>query len=159
MEPGYNDYLQVGDVIRSYKFAFGFYDFARKTLWIDGKTKKDIVRFKVDEQERLQKAAETGVIPPEYREEDFGSYDKNRESAEFVVEEARMSGGGMAQSLDEYPDGWLVTARRLKTDGTYDPLGEVINFYTTGFFTTMVKRNQITVIRKMQKKPIKIEFV
>ena len=55
----------------------------------------------------------------------------------FVVEEARMSGGGTAQGGDVYPDAWHVKARalRIKRSGSkdtsrfqYNPKAKLIEF-------------------------------
>ena len=36
-----------------------------------------------------------------------------RKRGQFIVEEAEMTGGGLAQNNDVYPDAWHVKARRL----------------------------------------------
>jgi len=55
----------------------------------------------------------------------------------FVVEEAKMTGGGSAQGGDVYPDAWHVKARKLtntqynpKTNGfgLYNPKAKLIEF-------------------------------
>ena len=70
--------------------------------------------------------------------------DKTRGRARFVVEATEMTGGGTGHGPgDVYPDGWHVTARRLRDDGAYDPDGEVIRFYQTGCFNCMVEAPSI----------------
>lgn len=61
----------------------------------------------------------------------------------FVVEEARMDGGG-GSVYDRFPDGWHATARALKRDGTYNPRGRIIDFYQSGSFTNM--RPEVKVV-------------
>ena len=104
----------------------------------------------VKEEERVKIAAQTGTIPPKEIKKDISAYDESRGKAEFVVEEARMEGGGHAGHSpgDIYPPGWRITARRLNNNGTYNPDGEIIKFYMTGCFTCMVE--QVEIVRKMK---------
>jgi len=118
------DFLEVGDVIKSRKFAFGDSDEEdneeEKIIFVDGETKED--------------------------------YDQSRGQAKFVVEEAQMEGGGTGMGPgDVYPDGWAVYARRLHDDGTYDPKGEVIMFYMSGCFNNMVYMEDIEIVGKMKR--------
>jgi hypothetical protein len=48
-------------------------------------------------------------------------------SGKWVVEDAKMTGGGYCHN-DYYPDAWHVTARRLNEDGTYNPNGDSVGF-------------------------------
>lgn len=78
-----------------------------------------------------------------------GLPDPSRNGARFVVEEANMAGGGTAMgSQDIYYGGWHIIARRLR-DGVYDPAGEVIDFYQSGDFSTMI--DNILVVGKLTK--------
>jgi hypothetical protein len=49
----------------------------------------------------------------------------------YVVEQA-IEKGGFSDTRDSYPDSWHVRARRLNTDGTYDPEGPMISFVQAG---------------------------
>lgn len=71
----------------------------------------------------------------------------------WVVEDARMGGGGTGHGPhDIYPDGWQVTVRRLKR-GKYDPKGDTIRFYQSGCFTAecMITPAEIDLTKKMKK--------
>lgn len=67
---------------------------------------------------------------------------------QFVVEEARMTGGGTAQGSDVYPDAWHVEARSLSTERTdaitgsschYDLKARPIKFTQhTNCYTTVI---------------------
>lgn len=46
----------------------------------------------------------------------------------WVVEEAKMTGGGIAMFNDPYPDAWHVTARRLLASKQYSPYTPDITF-------------------------------
>lgn len=64
--------------------------------------------------------------------------DAKRPGKRYVVEDTRHAGGGTGHGPhDVYPDGWEITARRLKDDGSYDPDGEVVRFYQSGSFNCM----------------------
>lgn len=143
----------VGDIITSSKFAYGYYERENKKLiTIDGRTTKHPVTFYVSEDERLALAAKSGKVPPKTRTVELGAHDVSRAKAKFVVEAANMQGGGSTGHGpgDVYPDGWHVRARRLDNNGTYDPNGEVIQFYMSGCFTCMVEPKDVQVVGKMQ---------
>jgi len=68
---------------------------------------------------------------------------------EYVVEDARMTGGGTGHGAhDVYPDGWQVRARRLD-NGNYDPKGRLRTFYMSGCFNGMIR--EVEVVRKLTK--------
>lgn len=144
--------LNIGDIIISEKFAFGYYDSEdRKLITIDGTTTKHPVTFYVNEEERIATAAKSGKVPSKTRTVDLGAYDQSRRKAKFVVESANMQGGGTGHGPgDVYPDGWHVQARRLNNNGTYDPKGEVIRFYMSGCFTCIIDKSDVKVVGKMQ---------
>ncbi len=50
-----------------------------------------------------------------------------RRTGTFVVEEAKMTGGGRAHANDVYPDSWHVEARKL-TNTKYNPKAKLIEF-------------------------------
>lgn len=158
----------VGDVIMSPKFAYGYYgydeDFKhvdKKRITIDGNpTEKHQIRVGINEDERVTMAAETGKIPPKKRILDYGACDPSRATAKFVVESAAMGGGGTGHGAhDVYGDGWHIRARRLNKDGSFDPNGEVIGFYMTGSFTCMVEAKDIKVVSKMKMIKTQTKFV
>lgn len=69
----------------------------------------------------------------------------------FVVVEAKLTGGGTGHGKhDIYPDGWEITAKRLKEDGSYDSDSEEIKFFQSGSFAHLVNVN-IPVLRTMKK--------
>lgn len=73
-------------------------------------------------------------------------------SLKYVVEEARMDGGGTGHgSHDFYPDGWRVTSRQLDGD-TYNPANPTISFYMTGCFTHLVLPEDIQIVARMTRK-------
>ena len=121
---------QVGDVLRCAAFAFGCYDSARDRVFIIGEPQDHRVQEFIPEDERVAIAAMIGKTPPKTRVLDYGADDPTRAAARFVVTDARMAGGGKAHN-DVIPDGWRVRAQRLRADGSYDPLAEEIEFYTT----------------------------
>lgn len=143
----------MGDVISSPKFAYGYYEDreAQKPVAVDGKTIRHTVTYFVDEEERVAQSAKSGEILPKEIIEDQGAYDPSRATAKFVVEAANMQGGGSGNGPgDDYPDGWHVRARRLNEDGSYNPKGEAIHFYMSGFFLGMVEPKDVQIVGKMQ---------
>lgn len=75
---------------------------------------------------------------------------------EFVVEEARMTGGGSAQAGDVYPDAWQVKARKLTgsvyqlTKVKYNPKATLIEFTQhTNCYNTVI--DGVEQIGKMEK--------
>ncbi len=74
-----------------------------------------------------------------------GKGESSRGGAWYVVEEAS------EQVIESLGRSWRVEARRLKSDGTYDPQGERISFYQDdGIYSwNMVRRSQINLIGKM----------
>lgn len=142
---------QVGDVIVSPKFAYGFYyEKEDKTAHVDGRTTTRIVRNIFTEEERLQMTKETGNIPPKYRDEELGAYDSSRTAAKFVVEEARYTkGGNIHNNADSsFPSGWYVQARRLAEDDKYNPNGEIIEFVMRW---DGIDTEDVQVVGKMKK--------
>lgn len=67
---------------------------------------------------------------------------------EYVVETAHLTGGGTGHGPhDVYPDGWHISARKLK-NGKYDPEGMIALFYQSGCFTAM--NVNVPVIKTMK---------
>lgn len=143
-----NPLPNVGDVITSPKFAFGYYTNKDKEyVTVDGETESYPMQYRMDEEERVALAAKTGKIPPRNYVVELGAYDLTRASAKFVVEMAKMDGGDRDQC---YPDGWHIKARRLNQDGKYNKTGEVIDFYMSGSFTCIVLPENVKIASKMQ---------
>jgi hypothetical protein len=68
----------------------------------------------------------------------------------YVVEHAAMEGGGTGHGAhDIYPDGWHIRARKLKADGSYNPMGVEIEFYQSGAFT--VVNEKVPVVGKLHR--------
>ncbi len=68
----------------------------------------------------------------------------------FIVEEAKMAGGGTGHGPhDVYPDGWQITARQLFKNGNYNPKGAQILFYQSGAFNCMA--TDVPTVGKMQR--------
>ena len=70
---------------------------------------------------------------------------------EYVVIHTEVSGGGnqgTPSGSEHYPDGHLVKAKKLLTDGTFDEEGIEISFYQSGSFTAM--NPSVPVVRKMK---------
>lgn len=144
---------EAGDVITSQKFAYGYYECENRTgiITIDGKTTTLPRQIPVSEETRVAMAARTHAIPPKHIGIDLGAYDADRGRAYFIVEEARLSGGGDDGRGCNYPDGWHITARRLTPGSSYDPEGEVIQFYMTGDFCCKVMLSDVRIAGKMKK--------
>ena len=69
---------------------------------------------------------------------------------EFVVEEARMTGGGTAQAGDIYPDAWHVYARKLDND-VYKPATKLVEFtqHTNCYNTVVDGVKQVGQMKKI----------
>lgn len=80
----------------------------------------------------------------------------NNEKARYVVERTSLTGGGTGgMPGDIYPNGWNVLARQLSPHDTYNPLGQLIEFYQSGFFICQVKDLEAVGKMKMTFKKIK----
>ncbi len=153
-----NEGAQVGDIIKSSKFAFGYYDYEDNA---DGTLSLLKTKITVDGRTTLQKIGYAGVCPTckrssfgsnlEHMQEiEVGAYDESRGEALFVVVTACLDGGGEGHGPgDTYPDGWHIKARRLNDDGTYNSNGEWIDFYQSGCFTNLIR--EIEIVGKMKQ--------
>ena len=144
------DHAEIGDVIKSDTFTCGEY----QTEWVKGcltllttapirvggSSNPRIVNF----TEKQTQGDWKREIP---RTLDTQAFDLTRKDAEFLVEDARLQGGSGPHARDVYPDGWHVTARRLNDDGSYNPDGEVIQFYQSGCFTHTIGEVTVTARR------------
>lgn len=142
----------LGDIIKSEKFAYGYYDgrfnekgyiFPIKNLiTVDGETKEYPMKFR--------KPGTPWDKEAEYETVELSAYDESRSSARFVVERAELDGGGTGHGPhDIFPDGWYIKARRLNDDGTYNPNGELIQFYQSGCFTGLIP--EVELVGKMKQ--------
>lgn len=97
--------LDIGDVLRSPRFAHGFYrGLDREVIWI-------------------------GLSPAQ--DPDLTMDDPSRGTAEFVVEETvQEPRSGSHNAI--YKGGLKILLRRLHSNGTYNPNGERIAFYVSG---------------------------
>ena len=121
--------IEVGDVLVSPAFAYGYHNGNKTFVTVDGKTKHSVVTYY-----------------PKGTSEDLGAYDPSRGEAKFVVVRAVLQGGqecGGMSGHDRYPDGLHVMARRLTTKGKYDENGELIVFYASGCFTNLIPMKKI----------------
>lgn len=69
---------------------------------------------------------------------------------DYIVVETRFDGGGNAGN-DTYPDGHRVIAQRLSKEGAYDPDGDIVDFYQSGYFDCLVPFEKTPVIRTLKK--------
>lgn len=158
---GKQELPQVGDVLVSRRFVGMVFQYDIPPRWfpmpvgqMSARQRKafDIRTRRLSEDERVRMAAASGKIPPETVEEIIGERVTDR-AARFVVEEAKMDGGGTGHGPhDVYPDGWHVVARLLNADGTYNPGGPKISFYMTGCFIGMVKPEEIDIVARMGRR-------
>ena len=70
----------------------------------------------------------------------------------WVVEQARMTGGGTAMFNDYYPDAWHVWARKLNKNKEYNPKATGIEFtQNTNCYNTVIdgveKIGKMTTVR------------
>ena len=146
-----SQFPQVGDVIMSPSFAFGYRDVCghRAIITVDGKTTTNPVSVRLSESEWLQIAAQTGKVPAAEKTVNCGAHDSSRGTAKFVVENANLQGG---DTKEGYPDGWHVQARRLNPDDSYDPNGEVIQFYMSGCFIGVIPPKHVQIVGKKTRK-------
>lgn len=148
-----NNLPNIGDIITSPKFAYGYYQSEKKRrVLIDGITTSRKVTATFSEEQRVIAAAKTGEIPPKAKVVELGAHDPTRATAKFVVERAVMEGGS-DHWRDSYPDGWHVTARRLNEDDSYDENNEVIDFFMSGCFCNMITPENIKIVSKTQVLP------
>ncbi len=133
--------VQIGDVVKSREFSFG--GTFRDGVLPVGFSREEHVRDELTGQWH-----NTGRLLPSM---DCRVQDESRAGAEYVVIRTNMQGGRFGYGPSEVypPDGWNVRAQRLAADGTFDPQGEVIEFYQSGAFTNMAR--DLEVVRKMKQ--------
>ncbi|TRZ42337.1 hypothetical protein D4S03_12370 [bacterium] len=140
-----------GDVITSKRFQFGYLNYDGKPpIQVGQGSPEHIVGRSLTDDEIVAEIKGTGSMPPKWKNFDYGVPDESRGTAEFVVIENDMQGGGTAMGYDVYPDdGWHIVAKRLDKDGQWDPDGEEIAFYMTGYFIDMIPPEEVTIVRHM----------
>jgi hypothetical protein len=80
---------------------------------------------------------------------DKQQFDTSEYIGDYVVVSTALTGGGTGHGPhDVYPDGWYVTAKKLKGE-KYDSKGKEISFYQSGCFS--VTNKDVHVVRKMQE--------
>lgn len=134
--------LQIGDVVKApqgWAFAVGRSGPIRPLQVSDDATEEWIVRDV------------SGNPLSEYNH-----HDPTRVGSLFVVEEARLAGGGTPGDYDWdfQSHGWQVIACRLAPDGSYDPEGERIEFYQSDGF---LYRSSPEVVGKMRRTFVPVE--
>jgi len=143
-----------GDVITSTKFRYGRLNYDGKPpIQVGQDSPNHIVSRYLTEDEMVKIAKIVGGKPERPMSIDYGVPDHSRATAEFVVVDGRMEGGGSCgtpMGHDDYPDGWHIVAKRLNKDGKWNPNGEVIAFYMTGCFIDMIPPEEVTVVRHME---------
>ena len=135
-----------GDIIRAEAFAFGTYalplDLETRTFTID---KQHIT---VDGKTRNHPVEAGGRVV------ELGAYDSSRGKALFLVERAESEGGQKGTRMnnyDFYPNGWHVFARRLNSNGTYNPKNERIEFYQHECFNYFIPEVEFVGIFKKDR--------
>lgn len=133
------EYLQIGDV---FDIHFGdtiYAKFPEKFIYYNSE-KDDL--------------AETNITVGEIRKSSKKSQEIYKTASfvgEYVVTSATLTGGGSGHGPnDRYPDGWQITARKMK-NREWDEKGIEIRFYQSGCFTAMITR-KISVKKKMKMK-------
>lgn len=147
----------IGDVIVSAELAYcvasttTFNDIPDTPVLNPNEGKKDyVVIFSYTAEERVAIAMRTGTDPGATYEANLGRYDQSRGSAEFVVEYANLEGGSFSgMGAANYPDGWHIIARRLTSDGKYDPNGELVDFYYQ-YYGRSNSIEKLTITRRMR---------
>ncbi len=115
--------IEIGDVLRSPRFAQGFYrGDNREVIWI-------------------------GTSPAQ--DPDLTMDDPSRGGAEFVVEETVQEPDSRCHN-QVYAGGLKILLRRLNPDGTYNATGERIAFYLNGN-TDPVVNTHLTQTGKMER--------
>lgn len=120
----------VGDIIKSEKFAHGF-------LYTGGGLRDKFISI-----------GGTAGEPYLFRTRD---YDESRGLAEFVVEGIESNSIGH----DGHVRGWNVNARRLHKTGTYNPYGEIIQFDQFGDSVYVVK--EVELVGKMRRMFVRVK--
>lgn len=148
---------QIGDVLVSKEFVGLVFQHEDSSMFpvpvgkmSPAKKKKYEIRTRyLTEDERVQMAMESGKMPPKTVDEIVGEKVMDV-AARFVVEEAKMDGGGTGHGPhDIFPDGWCVIARQLDADGTYNPSNPKISFFMSGCFTGLIKPEAVTIVDHM----------
>lgn len=140
-----------GDVITSKRFRYGHIGYDGKPpIQVGQNSPEHIVGVYLTDDEIVAEVKKTGRMPSKSKNIDFGVPDVSRNTAEFVVINNAMQGGGTGMGPhDVFPDGWHVVAKRLDKDGKWNPDGEEIAFYMTGCFTDMIPPEEVTIVRHM----------
>jgi len=153
MEAYKTNHANIGDIINSEEFAFGYYESKYdsngymhidkdKSITVDGRTETYPFQY----YNSKNSDSDSKLLTT-----DLSAYNKSRGQANFIVEDARLSDG----SGNDWPDGWRIIARRLSKDNFYNPKGELIQFYQSGCFSCMIK--EVNVVGKMQQQFVLLE--
>lgn len=144
--------LDVGDVIKSSEFKFGFS--CGEIIEVGAQVGARTPVLALWEREAIQRGEKIQL--KEISSDKFRD-DVSRAEAEFVVVDVRLvslgSGEGGSRSYYE------VCAQRLNDDGTFNPIGQKIKFRTSDeqsqkklaiFSTDQISRGLVTKIRAMK---------
>lgn len=145
--------MRQGDVVRSWRFAYGRYALDiedGKYLVNEGlihvgiKTVTYSVTVNMSALEIATITVQNQVLPKNTSKVlELGAYDPSRATAQFVVFDVQESSNNGIFRCE-------VKARRLNPDGSYNPDGEVIVFYTSEHFLDYIDLKEIEVVGKMQ---------
>ncbi len=146
------NHLKIGDVFRLPKSQ----DLSYETTNEGSKTILDKTHLTPDDGMNIHwteiQTKPGGWTREVERQTDTSISPKDLPNGEWVVEEARLTGGGTGHGPgDVYPDGWHITARLLRPNGTYDPKGVTLQFYQDGCFTTVIEGCVKTRTLKMKR--------
>lgn len=134
----------VHDVITSPKFSFANWSENGKFLKI----------VNVEESSKYYIALErNGSFAEKTLSRDarlIDSFDASRAHAEFVIEDSRWADNPVTKGTHACASRWYVSARRLKSNGSYDPLGERIAFFLCGLpDENVLAMHDIKIVRTM----------
>jgi len=142
----------VGDVIVCEAFARGW-----RLCWSDTGKPYGLIRV-MD-------------VPLEVNDYHEDRHDDARGQARFVVEESHPSRSSVSwpnhhrkyehQPVDYSETGWVVRARRLRDDGTYDPEGEMVEFTTYSFSEAraIVRKTNADALRERWTNPENVDRI
>jgi hypothetical protein len=130
-----NEFLKVGDVFKIKPGMEVYAEFPAYYIFdnvrSNSKDATELHSHDVTVGEKLKNRYETGHLAGDY----------------VVTRTADEDGGTGMGPHDVYPDGWHVTAKKLK-NGRWDENGIEISFYQSGCFTAM--NEKVPVIRTMK---------
>jgi hypothetical protein len=90
----------------------------------------------------------------------FGSktFKTTKYLGEYLVIDAKMSGGSAPNDRDYFHPGYQITAQKLGADGEPDDQGVVISFYLSGHFNTCNPPEKVTATRRYLRE-VKVTWI